>query len=241
MRRSAGLSEGCPVVVLGGLIGATIGGFGGAIAQGICWHTHQIDMHGDGNKWYSDSNWQCGTAGETLIIERNTILYTKGSAIKIRGNPLDKAVVNQNIFKNNRHGSSEYISFVELEHPTIDQTGNCDLDKITNPIQVTNTNAFDIDPMQPLASCNFGGGEKDEFMGTHLTWWAKLAHTGQWYFLTPCPRQCLTCILPTSMATVFDVAQEINPRRQFYSKSGRTPWMLVGSVPVEPSNEPQPH
>src|SRR5262245_65839343 len=165
------------------LIGATIGGFGGAIAQGICWHTHQIDMHGDGNKWYSDSNWQCGTAGETLIIERNTILYTKGSAIKIRGNPLDKAVVNQNIFKNNRNGSSEYISFVELEHPTIDQTGDCDSDKITNPIQVTINKAFNIDPMQPLASCNFGGGEKDQFMGTHLTWWAKSARTGQWYFL----------------------------------------------------------
>ena len=64
-----------------------------------------IDMHGDRNKWYGEHNWQCGIAGETMMIERNTILYTNGNAIKIRGNLADKAVADGNVFKNSRDGS----------------------------------------------------------------------------------------------------------------------------------------
>jgi hypothetical protein len=40
----------------------------------ICWRTHQIDMHGT-KSWWGLGEHCCGTAGETMIIERNTILY----------------------------------------------------------------------------------------------------------------------------------------------------------------------
>jgi hypothetical protein len=102
-----------------------------------CWQTHQIDMHGDGNKWYSKHNWECGTAGETLLIKRNTILYTSGPAITIRGNPADRAVVDGNIFKQT------------VGDGAITQEGACGGwgDNITNPIQVSPNNEFGVDPM----------------------------------------------------------------------------------------------
>jgi hypothetical protein len=71
-----------------------------------CRQTHQIDMHGDKNRFYSSSNWQCGTAGETIIIARNAILYDAGLAIKIRGNPADKAIVDRNVFKHSSEGKA---------------------------------------------------------------------------------------------------------------------------------------
>jgi hypothetical protein len=238
-----GIVGGLPGAIVGALVGAALGGAAGWVAQGFCWKTHMIDMHGDRNKWYGEHNWQCGTAGETLMIERNTILYTKGTAIKIRGNPADKAVVDGNVFKNSREGSLIAGPFPFFTYPTIDQTGDCDpiWSDITNPIQVSTTNVFNRDPMQQLASCNFGSGGEDQFMATGVTWWAKSAETGQWYFLNTMPE-----MLPGLHFADFDgdgicdVAKEINPRRQFYSKSGRTPWILVGSVPVDPPNEPGP-
>jgi len=81
-----------------------------------CWQTHQVDMHGNVSTTFGGDGC-CGTAGETIIIQRNTILYTggflpgsargiggqrpvwaSGLAIKIRGNPIDKAVVDGNVF-----------------------------------------------------------------------------------------------------------------------------------------------
>lgn len=229
-----GIFGGPPGAVLGGLIGGTVGGAGGAVAQGLCWQTHMIDMHGDRNKWYGEHNWQCGTAGETLMIERNTILYTNGSAIKVRGNPADKAVADGNVFKNSRDGS--------FLHSTIDQTGDCDpiWSDVTNPIQILATNVFNRDPMQQLANCNFGSGQipvdpPDQFMATGVTWWAKSAKTGQWYYLNTMIEMLPDLhIVDLDGDGVCDVAKEINPRNQWYSKSGRTPWMQVGSVPVGP-------
>ncbi|HEY5810633.1 MAG TPA: hypothetical protein VIT67_21870, partial [Povalibacter sp.] len=94
-----------------------------------CRQTHQIDMHGDQNEellGFGDGNWLCGRAGETMLIERNTILYTAGAAIKIRGNPFDKAVVDSNVFSHGDSGSA------------IKQTGTCGLTGggIFNPIDV---------------------------------------------------------------------------------------------------------
>jgi hypothetical protein len=140
-----------------------------------CWQTHLIDMHGDENEWYSSHNWQCGTAGETMIIQRNTVLYTKGLAIKIRGNPADKAVIEENVFK---HGSSS---------DAIAQNGNCGFgDNITNPIDVRPNNTFldGVDPTAELWSCDFvGDGQEDRFMTTGVTWWALSPVTNEWRYL----------------------------------------------------------
>ena len=40
----------------------------------------------------------CGDAGEKFDFRYNTILYTKGTAIKVRGKPSIDAVVDGNVF-----------------------------------------------------------------------------------------------------------------------------------------------
>lgn len=193
-------------------------GFGFLGWRGNCWQTHQVDMHGDQNEWYSDNNWLCGTAGETIIIQRNTILYTSGHAIKIRGNPADKAVVDNNVFKDSSRGHA------------IAQTGYCGFgDNITKPIDVRPNNVFGVDPTKELGACDFNGdGVEDQFMATGVTWWAKSGATDQWYYLNTMPEK-----LPQLQFGKFDndnecdvalrtARPEMLPEK--YSKSGRSPW-----------------
>jgi hypothetical protein len=138
-----------------------------------CWQTHQIDMHGDKSTRLGGTGC-CGTAGETIIIERNTILYTDGLAIKIRGNPVDRVVVDGNVFT---HGSRS---------DAIAQNGEPGWfgDNITNPIDVRSNNIFGAEPMSELGRCDFfGDGQQDQFMATGVTWWARSPTTGQWRYL----------------------------------------------------------
>jgi hypothetical protein len=193
---------------------------GGRHCHYVCSWTHQIDMHGDGNDWYSGDNWECGTAGETIIIERNTILYTRGDAIKIRGNPADKAVVDGNVFKHGSRGDA------------IAQNGACGFgDNITNPIDVRPNNVFGVDPSTELGSCDFfGDGNKDQFMATGVTWWAlSPPPTQQWRYLNTMKER-----LPQLELAKFDgdPVCDVAPRRarpemlpRTYSKGGTGPWV----------------
>jgi hypothetical protein len=217
--------------ILGGPVGAAIGaGIGAGVGAGIggiagswCWQTHLIDMHGDQNEWYGSHNWQCGTAGETMMIERNTILYTKGHAIKIRGNPADKAVVDNNVFKHEKDGA-------------ISQNGNCGFgDNITKPIDVRPNNVFKADPMSELGSGDFfGDGKLEQFMATGVTWWAKSPVTGQWRYLNTMKEQLPQLLLTkVDNDAIWDVAlrpprPEMAPRT--YSKSGTGPWQSLDVV-----------
>lgn len=184
-----------------------------------CWKTHQIDMHGDQNEWYSAHNWQCGTAGETMIIERNTILYTAGLAIKIRGNPADKVVIDNNVFKAGSRGDA------------IKQNGYCGWgDNITKPLDVRSNNRYGIDPLAELGSCDFvGDGLQDQFMATGVTWWAKSPVTQQWRYLNTMPERLSVLQLgPVDGDAVCDVApRSLTPWAlpKKYSKGGTSPWI----------------
>jgi hypothetical protein len=206
---------GVPGLIAGALIGGSLLGAVGTLIGSICWYTHQIDMHGTKSTSYQAC---CGTAGETIIIERNTILYTGGSerwlgvrrfvwnkdgyAIRIRGNPLDKAVVDGNVFVNDVNAA-------------IRQNGeNSDDETPTNPITVLDNNVFNADdPCEELLQGNFEKdidcgierlhgrfdeehpditpevspgdpvGPQDDFMATGVTWWARSRATGQWRYL----------------------------------------------------------
>ena len=211
---------------IGAGIGAGVGaGIGGLVGSSACWHTHQIDMHGDQNEWYSSNNFECGTAGETMIIQRNTVLYTEGNAIHIRGNPADKAVVDGNVFKNER------ISDTILHSGAIAQNGNCGFgDNISNPIDVRPNNVFGADPMAELGSCDFfGDGQEDQFMATGVTWWALSPVTLQWRYLNTMPER-----LPELQLAKIDgdAVCDVAPRSrdpakppEKYSKSGTGPWV----------------
>lgn len=223
-----GLIGGVPGAAIGAAIGAAVGA--GLVAGGlVCWQTHQVDMHGTKSSW-TLGEWCCGTAGETIMIERNTILYDgrrthwwmlplKGQAIKIRGNPIDKAVVDGNVFRQSRGDA-------------IAQNGEPGWgDNITNPIDVRDNNVFSSgDLTKELGQGDFfGDGQQDHFMATGATWWARSPTTGQWRYLNT-----MTERLPELQLgridgdTVFDVAPRM---RQFgtppekYSKSGTSPWL----------------
>jgi hypothetical protein len=127
-------------------------------------------------------------------------------------------------------------------HSTIDQTGDCDpiRSDVTNPIQISATNVFNRDPIQQLTNCNFGSSQNpvdppDQFMATGVTWWAKSAKTGQWYYLNT-----MTEMLPDLHIVdldgdgVCDAAKEINPRKPMVLRERLHAWIQVGSVPVGP-------
>ena len=210
---------------------------GGLHCQPVCWHTHIVDMHGDDNDLGLSAN--CGKAGETMMIERNTILYTNGTAIKIRGNPVDKAVVDHNVFA---HGN---------QVDAIAQNGECNFwwrfftgfwvsqpsgYGITNPIKVTPTNVFGADPMSQLGSCHFAGDEvQDQFMATGVTWWVRSGLTGQWRYLNTMSEKVSELQFQDFDG---DGICDVLPRLRFpvtiptkYSKGGTTPWLPVGVIP----------
>ena len=188
-----------------------------------CWQTHQIDMHGNKNAWYSSSNWCCGTAGETIIIQHNTILYNAGLAIKIRGNPADKAVVEGNVFKHNSRSDA------------IAQNGDLGWgDNINKPIDVRPDNIFHADPMVELETCDFfGDGVQDHFMATGVTWWAMSPTTLQWRYLNTMPERLSQLQLGNfDNDAKCDVAlRPSNPLLPLgpktYSNNGMGPWVPV--------------
>ena len=164
----------------------------------ICWRTHQIDMHGTQGTTFSPHC--CGTAGETMLIERNTLLYTggprplgpvtvheNGLAIKIRGNPKDRVLVDGNVFAHGNKGDAiaQNGEFQRVVSPT---GAVAYVQQITRPITVTDNNRFGGDPLAKLGRCDFvGDGKPDAFMATGVTWWARSSFSGQWRFLNVMP------------------------------------------------------
>ena len=51
----------------------------------ISWFTHQFDVHGTED--YLGYDACCGQAGEHFEFIHNAFQYSKGNAIKVRGNP----------------------------------------------------------------------------------------------------------------------------------------------------------
>ncbi len=194
----------------------------------FCWDTHQVDMHGDKNGYvmglfYSNC---CGTAGETIIIERNTILYDKATAIKIRGNPTDKAVADSNVFQ--RKEDDKVI--VQHGEPGIT------INNPTNRIVKIN-NVFGARPMDQLGTCDFDkDGKPDQFMATGVTWWAQSGETGQWRYLNTM-REVLSKVQlgdfdnDGKCDVGFGPANPAIPPSK-YSKSGTGPWISLIAPPV---------
>jgi hypothetical protein len=106
-------------------------------------------------------------------------VWYSGNAIKIRGNPLDKAVVDNNVF-----------SHTDRSDAIAQNGGLGPLGAITNPIDVRPNNVYGANPMATLGSCDFAGdGRLDAFMATGVTWWARSPVTGQWRYLNTMPEK----------------------------------------------------
>ncbi len=216
-----GLIGGPPGAAIGAAFGAGAGFAGVALAGSyICWQTHQIDMHGTKSTIrYGQAC--CGTAGETMIIERNTILYVNGNAIKIRGNPIDKVVVDANVF---RHKTAD-DAIAQNGDPGITNTPS-------KPITVEPTNTWDCgDLLADLGKGDFfGDGQLEDFMATGVTWWARSPITGHWRYLnTMKERLPQLQLIHVDGDAICDVAPKMRELAaappEKYSKGGTTPWL----------------
>jgi hypothetical protein len=136
---------------------------GGRHKWGPFWrHTHQFDMHGQ--DWCGAPSY-CGTAGHFMDIRLNSVLYTEGAAINIRGTPQLGAWVASNVFAH------------EYPWDAVKQT----------PFHSglhTSDNRYDVDGSDEYGVCDFDGdGTNDRFMATGETWWYASRRTRPWTYL----------------------------------------------------------
>ena len=150
---------------------------GGGLHQcvaGICFDTHQFDVHGT-ETCYLDGLFKplsCGQAGEQFVMSRNAFQYTAHYAIKVRGNPTASALVSENVFAHSSQGQA------------VLQNGNKGVgDNITNPIQFSG-NQYGIDTYGRYGVCDFDGDGKDDlFQASGAQWWYMSGANMHWVFL----------------------------------------------------------
>jgi hypothetical protein len=146
------------------------------------YHTHAIDMHavntchngvfvGD-KPDFGDHN--CGPAGEFMDIEFNTILYTAGNGIHLRGTPKDKMLVQHNVFAHQNRDGGSLSSGAILQNESGLQASD---------------NLFGVNTFNDRKLCDFDGdGTSDPFIATGVTWWyASSVLDGRWVFLNRSP------------------------------------------------------
>ncbi len=138
------------------------------------YYTHQFDVHGTDHcgisSLFSDSLYNCGQAGEQFEFSHNAFQYTRGNAIKVRGNPVVGAVVANNVFAHDSRGDA----IVQ----------NLDLGTDLNLIDVQPNNRFDIDTYGEYGVCDFDDdGMDDLFLATGVSWWYASAAKNHWVFL----------------------------------------------------------
>ncbi len=146
-------------------------------------YIQQFDMHGQDNcgvlSWFSDTQFNCGTAGHDVDIRYNSFLYTAAQAIKVRGTPQLAAVVESNVFAH------------EFLVDTVVSAGSAQA-VLTGAVEWTETgvwvgadNQVGVTTWETDDSCDFDGdGVPDRFMTTGQTWWfSSNKGQGPWTFL----------------------------------------------------------
>jgi hypothetical protein len=136
------------------------------------YHTHMIDMHARNDCWPGTYN--CGPAGEFMEIDNNTILYTAGNDIHLRGTPAVEMFVHDNVFAQETHSGG------------INEVGA--LDQNEHGLHAIN-NTFGLNTFDDRKSCDFDGdGVSDPFVATGIAWWFSASTlNGRWIFLQRSP------------------------------------------------------
>jgi hypothetical protein len=136
------------------------GGVGG-VPLPFAWHTHMFDVHGTQDCYGSGS--YCGPAGEYFVYTDNTILYTKGTAIKVRGKPSAGAFATRNVFAHSDQWGGIVDDGAMAQNPPGD-----------NFYATGNTFGADFNDMlvSAVPGCDFNGDSvPDAFLATGATWW----------------------------------------------------------------------
>jgi hypothetical protein len=151
-------------------------------------YTHQFDVHGTENCWKfpipKPFHLYCGRAGEYFNMSYNTILYTNGTGIKLRGRPTNGADVVGNVFA---HGDA-WGGWVE--RGAMAQTEGDNLR--------ARDNTFGLNTLHENAWCDFDGdGWADRFLATGATWWYQSKgplHGHQWVYLNTSTKRLGPCV-----------------------------------------------
>jgi hypothetical protein len=160
-----------------------------ALDGGSIYHTHAIDMHATGNckngvfvgelNQWGDHN--CGQAGEYMDVEYNTVLYTAGNGIHLRGTPVRALSspagttkvgmdVKYNVFAHTVHDGGFITPGAVLRNEEgLYELGN------TLGLNTYNSRKF----------CDFDGdGTVDSMIATGVTWWYAASRLGgRWTYL----------------------------------------------------------
>ena len=130
--------------------------------------THQFDIHGQDTCGVLEGDHNCGTAGHSAFIRRNTFLYTADASIKLRGKPQLQpwgVFVDANVFASNADDAIE-------------------LSSNASGMERGSDNLFGVDESGNPGFCDFDGdGTIDSFMATGATWWFASSGIGPWTFL----------------------------------------------------------
>jgi hypothetical protein len=147
--------------------------FVAALDGSSIYHTHAIDMHAVDNCGIGDHD--CGPAGEYMDIEFNTVLYTVGNVIHLRGTPRVGMVVQHNVFAHTKHDGGMLTPGAMLQN----ESGLHDSDNLLGVNTFNNRRTV----------CDFDGdGIPDPFIATGVTfWYASSAMDGRWVFVAQSP------------------------------------------------------
>jgi Tectonin domain/Proprotein convertase P-domain/Putative Ig domain len=137
-------------------------------------HTHAIDVHGS-NK---DDSYESGAAGEYFDVQYNTVEYSNGADIKLRGIPSIGMDIGNNVF--GRDDQADAIEFTELQPY----------------VEPGNTYRFDA-AAHTVNTCDFDGdGTIDPFLASGQTWWYQSSRlAGRYVYLAQSSAQTSDAIL----------------------------------------------
>jgi len=149
---------------------------GQALTTDHIYHTHAIDMHGSGDGGFG------GQAGEFMDIEGNTILYTLGNGIHLRGTPTDTVygmTVRGNVFAHKDRYGGIISGALSPGAMVQDATG----------LHGAEDNILGMDTFNDRRFCDFDGdGVPDPFIATGVTFWfSSSVLAGRWVFLAQSP------------------------------------------------------
>jgi len=149
---------------------------------GVWWYIQQFDMHGQGNcgiqSWGSDTQFNCGRAGNDVDIRYNSFSYTAAQAIKVRGTPQLAAFIDSNVFAHDFLVDTWVTTFKDSRTVTgaVEWAETGVWLGAGNQVGVTwdATDACDFD----------GDGIPDRFLATGQTWWfSSNRGQGPWVYL----------------------------------------------------------
>ena len=130
-------------------------------------YTHIFDVHGTGCWWSDDL---CGDAGIQFWYDANAFQFRNDYAIKIRGKPVKRVSITNNIFP----------------HPGLEDDWGDDAIHLNTSenVDIGPGNVINFDSFGKYGVCDFDGdGVDDLFLATGVTWWFSSFGEFDWTYL----------------------------------------------------------